>query len=277
MSYTAKAPSSPPPCVPITPSPWSTPNGTIKIDSQLILTSGCTLQCVWGGTITCISPSQTKVTGGNVVQRGSSTQDRAHSTEHIRREYSPDATSQLNYVGKSWYYWKSANLGQWFMGVIDTSQKLVSLVPVNVFDRSMGVLNEQTLMNISQQGMNRYASGAYGEAKGDSIMPDFLKNRPVGMTHHLAVALNASFFKESSLGFTLIKINDDYAQMKTTSTSLNGDKPDFVVNHSFSRATALNVAHFVPTGAQMPIQWRDSLTEYLKRDFGIKNIIVSND
>lgn len=193
-------------------------------------------------------------------------------------KYSPNATSQLRCVGNSLTDWKSANSGQWFMGVIDTSKKLLSLVPVNVFDRSMGALNEQTLTNTSQQGMNRYASGAHGEARGDSIMPDFLKNRPAGMTHHLAVALNAGFAKESSLGFTLIKINDDFAQMKTTSTSLNGDKPDFTINHSFSRATAFKASGFVPTGAQMPTQWRDSLAEYLREgDFGIKNIAISND
>jgi len=98
------------------------------------------------------------------------------------------------------------------------------------------------------------------------------------MTHHMAVALEAGLSKESSLGFALIKINDDFAQIKTTSTSLNGDKPDFVINHSFSRATALKVSGLVPTGAQMPIQWRDSLVEYLRQgDFCIKNIAISND
>ncbi|AQS36616.1 hypothetical protein Sps_01450 [Shewanella psychrophila] len=184
----------------------------------------------------------------------------------------------MDYVGNSLDDWKSAKPGQWFMGVLDTSEKSVSLVPVNVFDRSMGILNEQTLTNTSQQGMNRYASGSLGERDGNSIMPSFLKYRPAGMTHHLAVVLESGFSKESSLGFTLIKINDDFAQIKTTSTSLNGDKPDHFINHSFSRATSINVSGFVPTGAQMPIQWRNSLVEYFKEgDFGIKNIAISSD
>ncbi|WP_293630447.1 hypothetical protein [Shewanella sp. CG12_big_fil_rev_8_21_14_0_65_47_15] len=196
----------------------------------------------------------------------------------IAAQYCADATSQLSFVGKSLHDWKAAKPGQWFIGVIDTAKKSVSLVPVNVFDRSMGHLNGQTLTNTSQQGMNRYASGALGEREGNSIMPDFLRNRPAGMTHHMAVALEAGLSKESSLGFALIKINDDFAQIKTTSTSLNGDKPDFVINHSFSRATALKVSGLVPTGAQMPIQWRDSLVEYLRQgDFCIKNIAISND
>jgi len=196
----------------------------------------------------------------------------------INPQYFSCSTSCLGYIDRSLIDWKSASPGQWFIGVLDTCKKMISLVPVNVFDRSMGHLNEQTLTNQSQQGMNRYASGAAGEKWGRSSMPDFLKSRPAGMTHHMAVALESGFSKESSLGFVLIKINNNFAQMKTTSTSLNGDKPGFLVNHSFSRATAFKTSAFSPTGAQMPAQWRNALVIYLKNGaFGIKNIAVSND
>ncbi|KOO12977.1 hypothetical protein AKJ18_20995 [Vibrio xuii] len=64
---TLMAPISPPPCMPATPSPWNSPNSTIKIDHQMALTFGCSLQCSIGGTIQCFDPGQVNVVGGNIT------------------------------------------------------------------------------------------------------------------------------------------------------------------------------------------------------------------
>ncbi|PMJ90596.1 hypothetical protein [Vibrio sp. 10N.261.55.A7] len=190
--------------------------------------------------------------------------------------YNSDATSNLSIDNESVVDWELGLPGQWYMGVVDTQKKSVKLAPVNIFDLR-GSLNQQVLSNTSQQGINRYASGAPGEREGYSIMPSYLQNRPPGMTHHVAVMQQAGFDLSSSLGFSLIKINNRFAQMKMTSTSLNGDKPEARYHHSFSRATCMNTSGYYPTGAQLPIQWQHALSRFFKVSIRIEHICVSND
>ncbi|MBE4106940.1 DUF4280 domain-containing protein [Vibrio parahaemolyticus] len=78
---TLMAPISPPPCMPATPSPWNSPNSTIKIDHQMALTFGCSLQCSIGGTIKCVDPGQVEVVGGNITPVSVAHSDSGGSSE----------------------------------------------------------------------------------------------------------------------------------------------------------------------------------------------------
>ena len=190
--------------------------------------------------------------------------------------YDARATSSLSIDSESVLDWNRALTGQWFIGVIDTGLKIVKIAPVNVFD-DRGGLNIQTLSNTSSRAMNRYASGADGDRDGVSIQPDYMAHRAVGVTHHTAVCQRARFSLDSSLGFSVIKINNRFAQVKSASTSLNGDKPGARINHSFSRMTSANSKGFFPTSTMMPIQWEQAIVDYLKRALSIPHIAVSND
>ena len=190
--------------------------------------------------------------------------------------YDARATSSLSIDSESVLDWNLALTGQWFIGVIDTGLKVVKIAPVNVFD-DRGGLTIQTLSNTSSRAMNRYASGANGERDGVSIQPDYMTHRVVGVTHHTVVCQRAEFSLDSSLGFSIIKINNRFAQVKSASTSLNGDKPGARINHSFSRMTSANRKGFFPTSAMMPIQWEQAVVDYLKRALRIPHIAVSND
>ncbi|MDD7804351.1 MAG: hypothetical protein PUP46_02025 [Endozoicomonas sp. (ex Botrylloides leachii)] len=190
--------------------------------------------------------------------------------------YDARATNHLSIDSESVLNWNRALPGQWFMGVVDTCLKIVKIAPVNVFD-DRGSLSIQALNNASDRAMNRYASGADGERDGISIMPDYMKHRAVGVTHHTAVCQRAGFSVDSSLGFSIIKINNRFALIKSSSTSLNGDKPGIRINHSFSRMTNANKKGFFPTSTMMPIQWEQSIVDYLRRALSIPHICVSND
>lgn len=190
--------------------------------------------------------------------------------------YDTRATCSLSIDSESVLDWNRAFPGQWFIGVIDTSRKMVKIAPVNVFD-DRGGLDISTLSNTSPRGMNRYASGAAGERDGVSIQPDYMTHRVAGVTHHTAVCQRAGFSLDSSLGFSVIKSNNRFAQVKSASTSLNADKPGSRINHSFSRMTKANRKGFFPTSAMMPIQWERAIVDYLKRALSIPYIKVSND
>lgn len=192
--------------------------------------------------------------------------------------YNSNATDNLIIDNESTSDWNRAFPGQWFIGVIDTELKSVKIAPVNVFDDRDGKLNQSVLFNTSQRGRNRYASGAPGERSGNSIMPDYLRNRRSGVTHHTAVCEYAGFEMSNSLGFSIIKINDNFAQLKSSSTSLNGDKPGHRINHSFSRMTGAGLSNtFFPTSAMMPILWVNEIKKFLSQALEIKHICVSED
>ncbi|PHZ26758.1 hypothetical protein CS533_14300 [Yersinia bercovieri] len=196
--------------------------------------------------------------------------------EFSRMPYHSNATPYLSIDHDSIADWKSALSGQWFIGVVDTEKRSVKLAPVNIFD-ARGNLDSAVLNNTSMQGMNRYASGAAGERVGDSAMPEYLLNRAAGMTHHTAVVKQAGFDPSSSLGFSLIKINCHFAQMKMASNSLNADKPGARYHHSFSRAISMKRDGYFPGSAQLPLQWQHALTLFFNTTMNIPHVSVSND
>ncbi|WP_077000839.1 DUF4280 domain-containing protein [Variovorax sp. KK3] len=51
----------PMPCVPVTPSPWVPGATKVKLGGLPALHDGCTLQCIWGGAISVVTPGQTTV------------------------------------------------------------------------------------------------------------------------------------------------------------------------------------------------------------------------
>jgi hypothetical protein len=80
---------------------------------------------------------------------------------------------------------------------------------------------------------------------------NWLDDRPAGMTHHTAVMRRNGLTEKYSYGFSLIKINDHFAQVKFGSTSLNTKEGSYV-SHSFSRATYYNKGGFHPGTTLMP-------------------------
>lgn len=48
----------PGPCIPATPAPWVPGAPTVLLANMPSLDNTCTLQCIWGGTITVANPGQ---------------------------------------------------------------------------------------------------------------------------------------------------------------------------------------------------------------------------
>lgn len=216
--------------------------------------------------------------------------------------FNPVATNKLTHRSDNLQDWVVADPGQWFIGVIDTDKRNVYVVPVNVFE-GRGQLNQETLDNTNQRAVNRYASGprsspASGggkEQRGlsykswasfDGPEGNWLEGRQVGLTHHSATAVHYGADPKDCLGFTLIKVsNKHFAQIKCSSNSLNGNKPNYRVLHSFSRSTSSNLdrgpsgfADISPGSAQMPIMWMHALRDYLRgAPFNLIHVVVSND
>lgn len=209
--------------------------------------------------------------------------------------YDQNATNQLIHRQDNVEDWIVAQPGQWFIGVIDTSNKNIFIVPVNVFEEG-GKLNQETLDNTNMRGKNRYASGAPGDRLnekrtlfGSFLGKNWLETKPVGTTHHTQVALHYGADPDDCLGFTLIKTTDGFGQLKFGSNSLNM-KPQHTLSHSFSRATHNDQPHttynddgtIAPsanTGScQMPKNWQLELQSYLQGvPFAITYIAASDD
>jgi hypothetical protein len=188
--------------------------------------------------------------------------------------------------------WQGAPTGKWFIGVIDTQNVQIYLVPVNPFE-GHGALDQRVLDNQHPRAMNRYASGVAADQNGAAQVfqtlgvNNWLETRPNGITHHTGVATHYGANPDECLGFTLIKLTPggDFAQLKCSSNSLN-TKPGHTINHNFSQAT---FAPLPPAGpgqpppmnpgsAQMPAAWKDAVVTYLKgAPFNITNIAESND
>jgi hypothetical protein len=188
--------------------------------------------------------------------------------------------------------WVLAPSGKWFIGVIDTDRNQMFVVPVNVFE-GRGALDQNTLNNASQRGMNRYASGVPADrTNGLQTFHTFsaanwLEARGAGNTHHTEVARHYGCDPQNCLGFTLIKLTPggDFAQLKCSSNSLNLKPGQQIVRHNFSLATFLR-AHPPaggpvqnPTGScQMPDVWTKAIVTFFSGyPFGITHMAVSND
>jgi hypothetical protein len=136
------------------------------------------------------------------------------------------------------------------------------------------------------RGMNRYASGAPGEKSGKMdffrtfAAGNWLAHRPIGQTHHTAVMLKNKLLEDKSYGFSIIKINNAFVQVKLTSNSLN-TKPDARKSYSYS-----NITYFNGNGSResrlgnslLPKNVEDELVNILKsHPFSLHNIAVSLD
>jgi hypothetical protein len=197
--------------------------------------------------------------------------------------YNPIATNVLTHRQDNLNDWNTADPGQWFIGVVDTHNRDVFVVPVNVFE-GRGGLNQETINNTNSRAINRYASGAPGENIGVNYIfssfagQNWLEARPVGQTHHACVAIHYGTTEDNCLGFSLIKVADqNFAQLKCASNSLN-TKPGYSVNHSFARATAANSKAYNPGSNQMPQFWAHAILDYFRgAPFNLVNIVKSND
>lgn len=226
--------------------------------------------------------------------------------------YDPNPSSALTYRNDNLQDWQNALPGQWFIGVVDTHNKNIYIVPVNVFE-GRGALNPNVLNNTDQRGMNRFGSGATRYAAGAAaarekqIDPEdqntqvpierqgvvqnfvsfaggnFIETRPAGRTHHTCVAQNYGANPDDCLGFSLIKLAPTtFAMMKCGSNSLNLH-PNYTVNYNFSVATATSHnADFNPaacvTAYQMPDGWVDAVIQFLAGNpYNLTRIAKSND
>jgi hypothetical protein len=194
--------------------------------------------------------------------------------------------------------WTQAWEGQWFIGVLDTNNKRVYVLPIDP-------RTPDALTNAGQRNRNRYASGP--ESKGlatlfwNSCAANWMDVTGGNTTHHKC--LNYYHLAEGDcMGFTLIKLNREgtFAQVKLTSNSLNmkpGD-PDLTSRpgHSFSRSThahsgalavdARGLPHndphvpgttvFAPGTHCMGQGWANALKQFLAAQ-GITNVAVSMD
>ena len=180
--------------------------------------------------------------------------------------------------------YQTADPGKWFIGVVNTGTGQMYLAPVNPFEGLGGQLDQAALTNTSPRAVNRYASGVPAD-KTDAVQPfltfsdgDWLRARPTGQTHHTAVATHYGCSPEDCVGFSIVKQGIGFGQMKCTSTSLNGDKQESRIEHSFSRATASNASGFHPGSAILPDIWRDAIAEFLRTGpLTITHLNISHD
>ena len=162
--------------------------------------------------------------------------------------------------------WRSAPPGKWFIGVIDTVNSKVYLVPSNIHDSPL-----LTRGNNQPRQMNRYASGAPGEAagKGDGVAYEtyrrgnWITDVPGTTVHHARVAEHYGLDPTACVAFTLIKISLSGAQLKLSSGSFHLPLADALQHHSFSAQTFLNRPGFAAGTPQMPTVWRVALQRYL--------------
>lgn len=217
--------------------------------------------------------------------------------------YDPNPTVMLAMSSENIADWMNAWEGQWFIGVLDTNQKAVHILPIN--PRSA-----DAVANSGDRNRNRYASGLAAKPTAhpkDSAPPapqwvsapaDWEAHAPGATTHHRC--LNYYHLHEQDcLGFTMIKVsrNGAFAQIKLTSNSLN-QKPgrEMVAGHSFGRSTAAAARHatvdhqalpvddthqpgttaFSPGTICMPLEWARALKEYLTTQ-GIVHSTMSMD
>ena len=216
--------------------------------------------------------------------------------------YDPNPTKLLAMSQANLSDWTNAWEGQWFIGVLDTNNKAVYILPID--PRS-----EEARANTGTRNRNRYASALAAKPTGhdaDTVPPaphwasapaNWEMNAGGTTTHHRC--LNYYHLQEADcLGFTLIKVsrNGSFAQMKMTSNSLN-TKPDAEPpGHSFGRSTAVAAgtaatdakglpvdnAHqsgktaFYAGTSCMPLGWARALKEYLATR-GIDHIAMSMD
>lgn len=226
--------------------------------------------------------------------------------------HNPNATHVLTYRNDNLQDWQNALPGQWFIGVVDTQNNNIFIVPVKVFE-GRGAPNPQVLNNADQRGMNRFGSGATQYAPGAAaarqkqIDPEdqntqipierqgiaqnfvsftggnWMEARPVGMTHHTIVAQHYAANPDDCVGFTLIKLAPTtVALMKCGSNSLNAS-PTATQNFNFSVATATGHRPDFDrasclTAYQMPDAWANAVIQFLGGNpFNLTNIAKSND
>lgn len=136
----------------------------------------------------------------------------------------PDSLSNYN----------NAFIGQWFIGVVDTSTDTLYLLPI-----SPDTAEAQT--NTGARNRNRYASGTpFKPAAGwAGCTDDWMSRVAPGNTTHVKCCAHFQISPQDCVGFSLIKLTADgrFALMKATSNSLNAQDPNAQGAHSFSRAT----------------------------------------
>jgi hypothetical protein len=218
--------------------------------------------------------------------------------------YDPNPTVMLTMSLESLSDWMNAWEGQWFIGVLDTNNKAVYILPID--PRSA-----EATANSGTRNRNRYASALAATPDGHandtvppapqwaSAPPDWETRAGGTTTHHRC--LNYYHLQEMDcLGFTLIKVsrNGSFAQMKLTSNSLNqkAGAREVLAGHSFGRSTAaaagnatidarglpVDSAHqpgktaFSAGTLCMPLEWARALKEYLATQ-GIDHITMSLD
>lgn len=213
--------------------------------------------------------------------------------------YDPNPTSSLSCQGDNLRDYIRAKPGQWFVGVLDTCNKKVYILPIDV-QGSEGARN-----NNAARSHNRYASGVLANTPGsetatggtvnvhqttawESCNANWMATAP-GSTTHEKVQILYGLNQDDLLGFSLIKVSDGtdqsggFATLKCSSNTLNNrvgpsDADCGFPTHSFSRSTHDQRPGFTPGTTQMPSGWSDQLVEYFKHsDFEISNCVKSND
>lgn len=212
--------------------------------------------------------------------------------------YNAVATSQLNCRDDNLRDYHQAKPGQWFVGVLDTHNRAVYMLPIDVQGSRGARSNEE------ERSHNRYASGVLASTPGsedsmgqvvnvhqttpwESCSANWLTSAR-GSTTHEKVQITYDLDPANLLGFSLIKIGDGTAEsgggfaiLKCSSNTMNmragpDDDDCGFPTHSFSRSTHLKVDTTGTT--QMPKRWSDALLSYFQNDvFYIRNCIKSND
>ena len=213
--------------------------------------------------------------------------------------YNKVPTSELGHEDLNLQDYKQAKPGQWFIGVLDTHNKKVYILPIDP-------QTESAKTNTGQRNRNRYASGVTFDTDEDTNkvsgpVINTHKTTPwksckanclditTGSTTHERIQVKYELDQDNLLGFTLIKIAEHagkgFGMLKGSSNTMNmrggvgWDVGDCgLPSHSFSRATADDKPGTVPGTVQMPANWKNALMDYFKGPpYKITHIISSLD
>ena len=178
--------------------------------------------------------------------------------------YDRNATANLRWGDlKNLHDFREASPGQWFLGVLDTGTKAVYLLPSDIHPCGQ------------EPRINTYASKPPLPSNGWKSLPkwfgDGINSRPGpagAMRQHVRMCIVYGLEPSDCLGFSMVKINNDFAQYRDFSNSLNGGKPN-VTGQSISPGYGANGGTW-----RMPPDWSQNLLRFLKID--ISNIAASN-
>lgn len=171
--------------------------------------------------------------------------------------------------------YQSGNRGQWYLGVLDTHQKQVFMLPSdletpdNYIKKAMQLGGQQISRpqpGIPQEGWRSRPLVGKAHQGINSPSPDD-PNEQAGLRQHGRVVRTYRCKEDDCLGFAIIKITAGFGEFLDRSNSLNGQ------DHKIPRDENGNVI-LRKSGpnmtTRMPEQWSKVLKRWLEHELGVK-------